>query len=659
MSKKLKKVVFTILILVVIASLYKNILDNITPVKNLKYSEFISLLESKKIIQVIIDENNLIGIYANLNQQPERFKTVKPDEDPKLLERLIENKVVIDVKEPIKAPWWISILINWFPIILLIAFWIYLIRSMQGGGGRAMSFGRSKAKLVENEDKVTFEDVAGCDEAKEELGEIIEFLKNPDKFTSLGAKIPRGVMLIGRPGTGKTLLAKAVSGEAQVPFFYISGSDFVEMFVGVGASRVRDLFDQARKHAPCLIFIDEIDAVGRQRGAGLGGGNDEREQTLNQLLVEMDGFDNTKGIIIIAATNRPDVLDPALMRAGRFDRQIVVPLPDIRGREEILKVHVRRIPLADDVDLKVSARGTPYFSGADLANLVNEAALLAARRDKKTVGMDEFDESRDKVMMGPERKSAVIGEKEKKITAYHEAGHALVTKLLKNADPLHKVTIIPRGMAGGLTMQLPEEDKSYFSRSFLIDRIMISLGGRLAEEIILNEMTTGAGHDMKSLTSIARKMVCEWGMSEELGPITYGESGEHVFLGRDFGRSPNYSERVARMIDDEVKRIVTDCYEKTKAMLVENKDKLIKLAELLIEKETLTGEEVDEFIFGIKPKKKVVKEIKTVESVDKSEDTSDNDSCEEKSQNEDKSEENDDKSEEKNDDLKVYGEQET
>jgi len=478
-------------------------------------------------------------------------------------------------------------------MLLFIGVWIFFMRQMQGGGAKALSFGKARARLIsEKQNKITFQDVAGVDEAKEELREIIEFLKDPQKFQKLGGKIPKGVLLVGPPGTGKTLLAKAIAGEANVPFFSISGSDFVEMFVGVGASRVRDLFEQGKKHAPCIIFMDEIDAVGRHRGAGLGGGHDEREQTLNQLLVEMDGFETNEGVILIAATNRPDVLDPALLRPGRFDRQVVVARPDVRGREEILRVHARRIQLGPDVNLKVLARGTPGFSGADLANLVNEAALAAARQNKKTVEMIDFENAKDKVLMGVERRSMIISEEEKRIIAYHEGGHALVANLLPGTDPVHKVTIIPRGRALGLTQQLPLDDKYNYSKEYLINRITILLGGRAAEEIVLEQQTTGAGDDLEKATEMARKMVCEWGMSERLGPLTFGKKEEHIFLGREFARHQDYSDETAILIDTEIKRIVTECAAKARGILEENLENLHALARALLERESLDGEEI-------------------------------------------------------------------
>ena len=508
------------------------------------------------------------------------------------MKSLRDKGVKIDVKPP-DTNSWLAIVLQWVPMLLFIGVWIFFMRQMQGGGAKALSFGKARARLIsEKQNKVTFQDVAGVDEAKEELREIIEFLKDPPKFQKLGGKIPKGVLLVGPPGTGKTLLAKAIAGEANVPFFSISGSDFVEMFVGVGASRVRDLFEQGKKHAPCIIFMDEIDAVGRHRGAGLGGGHDEREQTLNQLLVEMDGFETNEGVILIAATNRPDVLDPALLRPGRFDRQVVVARPDVKGREEILKVHSRRIPLAPKVDLKVLARGTPGFSGADLANLVNEAALLAARQDKKVVEMIDFENAKDKVLMGVERRSMIISETEKKTIAYHEAGHALVADLLPGADPLHKVTIIPRGRALGLTQQLPADDKYNYSRDYLVNRITILLGGRAAEEIVFQQQTTGAGDDLEKATEMARKMVCEWGMSDKMGPLTFGKGEEHIFLGREVARPKDFSEETAVLIDSEIKRIVIECATRARHMIETNLEKLHALARALLERESLDGEEI-------------------------------------------------------------------
>jgi len=516
------------------------------------FSDFMSYVEKGDISEVTIQDRNISGTFIDGRD----FSTYTP-QDPDLVRILRDKGVRIKAKPPEEAPWFVAILVSWFPMLLLIAVWVFFMRQMQSGGGKAMSFGKSKAKLLnEDQQKVTFKDVAGVEEAKVELEEIVEFLKNPKKFTKLGGKIPKGVLLVGPPGTGKTLLAKAIAGEAGVPFFTISGSDFVEMFVGVGASRVRDLFIQGKKSAPCIIFIDEIDAVGRHRGAGLGGGHDEREQTLNQLLVEMDGFESNEGVILIAATNRPDVLDPALLRPGRFDRQVVVPRPDVKGREKILAVHTANIPLEDDIDLAVIARGTPGFSGADLANLVNEGALLAARRDREKVSMIELDEAKDKVLMGVERKSMIITEEEKESTAYHEAGHTLVAKLIPGSDPIHKVSIIPRGMALGITQQLPIDEKHTYNKESLLNRIAILMGGRVAEEIVLGEISTGAGNDIERATDMARKMICEWGMSEKLGPISFGKKEEQIFLGREFAQHKDYSESTAMSIDDEVKKIV-------------------------------------------------------------------------------------------------------
>ena len=556
------------------------------------YTEFITALDAGKISTVTLRGNEILGKYTTGKE----FKTYKP-EDPTLTGKLLEKKIPVTA-EPAedKVPWF-SMLLSWFPLILLVAVWIFFMRQMQSGGGKAMAFGKSRAKLLtEAQGKITFEDVAGVDEAKEELAEIISFLKDPKKFTKLGGRLPKGVLLVGPPGTGKTLLARAIAGEAGVPFFSISGSDFVEMFVGVGASRVRDLFVQGKKNAPCIIFIDEIDAVGRHRGAGLGGGHDEREQTLNQLLVEMDGFESNEGVTLISATNRPDVLDPALLRPGRFDRQVVVPRPDVKGREEILRVHSRKTPLAPSVDLSVIARGTPGFSGADLANVVNEAALLAARKDKNLVEMQDFDDAKDKVLMGVERRSMVISEDEKKNTAYHEAGHTLVAKLIPGTDPIHKVSIIPRGRALGITMQLPTEDKHSYNKETLLNRIAVLMGGRAAEEIIFQTMTTGAGNDIEQATEISRKMICEWGMSDRLGPVSFGKKDEQIFLGREMSTAKNYSEATAVEIDEEIRRIVEDNYNRARTLLTDNVDILHKIALALIEKESLNGSDVDEII---------------------------------------------------------------
>jgi cell division protease FtsH len=530
-----------------------------------------------------------------------KYKVLIPPDNPNLIDKLENNNVDIAVEPPSNSGQWIGLIGSLLlPILLLVGLFL-MFRSAQSGGSQAMSFGKSKAKMMlDNKVKVTFADVAGIDESKQELEEVVDFLKNGERYLALGAKIPRGVLLVGAPGTGKTLMAKAVAGEAGVPFFSISGSDFVEMFVGVGASRVRDLFEQAKKHAPCIVFIDEIDAVGRQRGAGLGGGHDEREQTLNQLLVEMDGFDGTTGIIIIAATNRPDILDNALLRPGRFDRQVVIDRPDILGREQILQVHIKGKPLAEEVDVRVLAKRTPGFTGADLSNLLNEAALLAARNNKKEIEMIDLEQAIDKVIAGPEKKNRIISEKEKEIIAYHEVGHALLSKLLKNCDPLHKVTIISRGMALGLTMTLPEGDQVLYSRSQLIDRMTMTLGGRIAEEIIFDEMTTGAQNDLEKVTDLARKMVTTYGMSKKMGPMTFGKRNEHVFLGRDFGHERNFSEEVASVIDREIKSIIEERYEYAKNILTENKDMMEEIVKVLLEKETLDDKEFDEIMEMVK-----------------------------------------------------------
>ncbi|AGC49592.1 ATP-dependent zinc metalloprotease FtsH [Lawsonia intracellularis] len=562
--------------------------------ERMTYSEFLNQAQKGKIADVIIQGDIIKG----KTTEGKSFQLYAPS-DPQLVSKLIEQHV--DVRaEPIEdSPWYMTLLVSWFPMLLLIGVWVFFMRQMQGGAGRAMSFGRSRARMLNQEQgRVTFEDVAGVDEAKEELSEVVDFLSNPRKFTRLGGRIPKGVLLVGPPGTGKTLLARAVAGEAGVPFFSISGSDFVEMFVGVGASRVRDLFIQGKKNAPCLIFIDEIDAVGRQRGAGLGGGHDEREQTLNQLLVEMDGFESNEGVILIAATNRPDVLDPALLRPGRFDRQVVVPTPDVKGRLKILEVHTRRTPLDKDVNLEVIARGTPGFSGAALENLVNEAALQAARDDKNLIDMKDFEYAKDKVLMGKERRSLILSDEEKKITAYHEGGHALVARLLPKTDPVHKVTIIPRGRALGVTMQLPEADRHSYSKEYLLNNLMVLLAGRAAEEIIFDTITTGAGNDIERATNMARKMVCEWGMSELIGPLSIGERGEEVFIGREWAHSRNFSEDTARIVDSEVKKLIEEAREKCQELLTNNLDTLHALATALLERETLTGDDIDLLIKG-------------------------------------------------------------
>lgn len=561
------------------------------------YSEFWSSVDSGAITKVNIQGEKITG--SGLDGRP--FTTVAPD-DAELIPMLRQSGVDISVKEPEQTPWYLTILISWFPMLLLIGVWIFFMRQMQmGGKGGALSFGKTRAKLQgEGEVQVTFKDVAGIDEAKEELEEIIDFLRDPQKFTKLGGRIPKGVLLAGSPGTGKTLLARAIAGEAGVPFFTISGSDFVEMFVGVGASRVRDLFNQGKKHAPCIIFIDEIDAVGRHRGAGLGGGHDEREQTLNQLLVEMDGFEGNDGVIIIAATNRPDVLDPALLRPGRFDRQVMVPVPDVKGREKILEIYGKKTKLADDVDMGVIARGTPGFSGADLENLVNEAALMAARKGKDQVDAEQLEKAKDKVMMGAERRSMIISDKEKEITAYHEAGHALVARFLPGTDPIHKVTIIPRGRALGLTMQLPMDEKYTHARGFLLDSIAILFGGRVAEKLVFNEITTGAGNDIERASELARKMVCEWGMSDELGPLAYGKKDEQIFLGREIAQHRDYSELTAQKIDDAVKKIILEGNERVTKLLQDNMDILDAVAAELLEKETIMLEDMNRIIVNLR-----------------------------------------------------------
>jgi len=560
----------------------------------LSYSQFLSYVREGRVIQVTLQGQHLTG--QTVNGKP--FETDVPN-DPELIPTLREFQVEIFVKPDEQTKWYVTLLASWFPMILLIGVWVFFMRQMQAGGGKAMSFGKSRARLLtESQQKVTFADVAGIDEAKGELEELIEFLRDPKKFTRLGGRIPKGVLLVGPPGTGKTLLARAIAGEAGVPFFSISGSDFVEMFVGVGASRVRDLFIQGKKNAPCIIFIDEIDAVGRHRGAGLGGGHDEREQTLNQLLVEMDGFETNEGVILIAATNRPDVLDPALLRPGRFDRQVIVPKPDIKGRLGILRVHTRSMPLAEDVDLEKLARGTPGFSGADLENLVNEAALLAARANKSKIEREDLEKAKDKVMMGVERKSMIISEEERRNTAYHEAGHALVAFLLPGADPIHKVSIIPRGMALGLTQQLPLDEKHTYPKSYLMNNLAILFGGRAAEELVLGEMTTGAGNDIERATELARKMVCEWGMSSNLGPLTFGRKDHEVFLGKELAYPAEYSQATAVQIDQEIRRIVLESYDKAREILKQNLDKLHLLARTLLEKESLDGEQIREVLFS-------------------------------------------------------------
>ncbi len=598
MNKVLKNLMIYLLIVLVIIALIQYTSPANTDIKELRYDQVISYLEQGKVKSItfqVEDNTNFITGVLKSNNQNFTSKGVWPDEA--LLDLVKSQGVSHEVKPPEKPGWWVTLLTSLLPILLFVFLFFFLMQQSQGGGNRVMSFGKSRAKLhTDEKTKVTFADVAGADEEKEELAEVVEFLKNPKKFNELGAKIPKGVLLFGPPGTGKTLLARAVAGEAGVPFFSISGSDFVEMFVGVGASRVRDLFDQAKKNAPCIVFIDEIDAVGRQRGAGLGGGHDEREQTLNQLLVEMDGFNPNEGIIIVAATNRPDILDPALLRPGRFDRQIVVGTPDVEGRKEILEVHTKNKPLEEDVDLDVLARRTPGFTGADLANLVNEAALLSARFNKRKIGQRELEDSIERVIAGPEKKSRVISEKEKRLVSYHEAGHALVGYLLPNTDPVHKVSIIPRGRAGGYTLLLPKEDRYYMTRSMLIDQITMLLGGRVAEDLVLKEISTGAQNDLERATELARKMIMEYGMSERLGPLTLGRKQEAVFLGRDIARDRNYSEEIAFAIDQEVRRMVDESYSTSKKLLSDHIDALHAIAGRLMEKETIEAAEFAELM---------------------------------------------------------------
>ena len=582
-------------ILLMVALLYSVFSQQETRPHEIAYSDFRSALSEGQIAEVVIKDNEITGSYkqgfGSLGSV--KFLTHPPPNDDTLVPELLAKNVKFDGGPKDEEPWYLLILGNWLPMIFIIAVWIFFMRQIQVGGGKALSFGKSRARLLEEgSTKVTFEDVAGIEESKAELGAIVQFLKDTKKFTKLGGRIPKGVLLVGAPGTGKTLLARAIAGEAGVPFFSISGSDFVEMFVGVGASRVRDLFLKAKKNAPCIVFIDEIDAVGRHRGAGLGGGHDEREQTLNQLLVEMDGFEANEGVILIAATNRPDVLDPALLRPGRFDRTVVVPLPDVRGRAGVLKVHTKKVPLAEGVALETLARGTPGFSGADLENLVNEAALYAALCDAETVTMEHFEYAKDKILMGTERRSLALSEREKRITAHHEAGHAVVAKLIPGADPVHKVTIVPRGVALGVMQQLPEDEKHNYPKQYWLDRICIALGGRVAEEIIFGELTTGASADIVSATNIARKMVCEWGMSEALGPLSYGRRDDAVFLGRELGHQRDYSESTADKIDAEVRRIVDSQVSRATQLLIENRHLLDALAGALLKDETLDGEQV-------------------------------------------------------------------
>ena len=595
-----KNLVLWVIIALVLMMVFKNF-DNSAMSGKVSYSQFIADVKSGRVAKVGIEGNSITGRYADDNKI---FKTYSPEtSNDALIGTLLDNNVEIEGMEPNGNSFWAHALISWFPILLLLGVWIYFMRQMQGGGGGrgALSFGKSRARLMgEDQIKITFNDVAGVEEAKEEVGELVEFLRDPGKFQKLGGKIPSGVLMVGSPGTGKTLLAKAIAGEAKVPFFTISGSDFVEMFVGVGASRVRDMFEEAKKHAPCIIFIDEIDAVGRHRGAGLGGGHDEREQTLNQLLVEMDGFEGNEGIIVIAATNRPDVLDPALLRPGRFDRQVVVPLPDIRGREQILKVHMRKVPLGDDVKASVIARGTPGFSGADLSNLVNEAALFAARANKKLVDMEEFERAKDKIMMGAERRSMVMSEDEKLNTAYHEAGHAIVGRLVPSHDPVYKVTIIPRGRALGVTMYLPEEDKYSQSKEQLESMLSSLFGGRIAEELTLgkDKVTTGASNDIERATQLARNMVTKWGLSEKLGPLTYSEDDGEVFLGHSVTQHKAISDETAHSIDGEIRAIIDRNYERAEKILNDNIDKLHKMAEALMKYETIDANQIDDIMEG-------------------------------------------------------------
>ncbi|MCI7540854.1 MAG: ATP-dependent zinc metalloprotease FtsH [Veillonellaceae bacterium] len=597
MNKFLRNVGFYLLIILVAISFIDYFSTQKTTKQEVGYTQFLQEVDAGSVSKVVIVQNTLHVTSTDGTE----YTTITPDSpngDPGLYDKLAAKNINITAENPPEPPWWSQMLSSLLPILLLCGVWFYMMQQSQGGGGRVMNFGKSRARMSGSDKvKVNFKDVAGADEAKQELQEVVEFLKHPKKYNELGARIPKGVLLFGPPGTGKTLLAKAVAGEAGVPFFSISGSDFVEMFVGVGASRVRDLFEQAKKNAPCIVFIDEIDAVGRQRGAGLGGGHDEREQTLNQLLVEMDGFAANEGIIIIAATNRPDILDPALLRPGRFDRQIVVDKPDVRGRLAILKVHAKGKPVGADVDLDILARRTPGFTGADLANLVNEAALLAARRDKHKIEMQELEEAIERVIAGPERKSHIMSDEEKRLTAYHEGGHTLVGMMLEHADPVHKVTIIPRGRAGGYTLMLPKEDRNYATRSELMDRIKVVMGGRVAEEVVLQEISTGASQDIKQASRIVRSMVMEYGMSNVLGPVSYGEGSDHqVFLGRDFNNQRNYSEEVASEIDKEVRRITEDAYASCRTIIRENRDKLELIAQALIERETLTAKELEELL---------------------------------------------------------------
>jgi cell division protease FtsH len=598
LDKALKNIAIYILVVLLIVFALQLSADKGQQIRQLTEPQFIANVEQGQVSTVEIEVDELVYNISGVLKDETRFAATVSKES-NIMELLKTKKVAYTVNEAPPPPWWMTLLSTLFPIIILIAFLMFIMNQTQGGGNRVMQFGKSKARLASSEEvKVAFDDVAGADEAKEELQEIVEFLKNPQKFIRIGARIPKGVLLFGAPGTGKTLMAKAVAGEAGVPFFSISGSDFVEMFVGVGAARVRDLFEQAKKNAPCIVFIDEIDAVGRHRGAGLGGGHDEREQTLNQLLVEMDGFSTNEGIILMASTNRPDILDPALLRPGRFDRHILIDRPDVKGREAILKVHVKDKPIKDEVNLEILAKRTPGFTGADLANLVNEAALLTARRGKDEIGMEELEESIERVIAGPEKKARVISDKEKRLVAYHEAGHALVSYFLPHTDKLHKVSIIPRGRAGGYTLLLPEEDRNYITKSYLLDQVTTLLGGRVAEALVLNDVSTGAQNDLERASSIVRKMITEYGMSEELGPLTYGHKSEEVFLGRDISRDRNYSDAIAYAIDKEANAIMESSYKKAEEILKNNRDKLDQIAQKLMEKETLEAEEFEAILKG-------------------------------------------------------------
>jgi cell division protease FtsH len=599
LNNLIKNVAIWLVIALVLMTVFNQFTQRQTTQGPMEYSQFIEEVKQGKIAKVTIEGRTLKGT----KQDGKRFTTYSPS-DPWLVSDLLKNGVIIEAKPEEEPSLLMNIFVSWFPMLLLIGVWIFFMRQMQGGGrGGAFSFGKSRARMLDDHNnQVTFADVAGCEEAKDEVSELVEFLRDPGKFQKLGGRIPRGVLMVGNPGTGKTLLARAIAGEAKVPFFSISGSDFVEMFVGVGAARVRDMFDQAKKHAPCIVFIDEIDAVGRQRGAGLGGGNDEREQTLNQLLVEMDGFEGSAGVIVIAATNRPDVLDPALLRPGRFDRQVVVPLPDIRGREQILMVHMRKVPVAPDVRGDILARGTPGFSGADLANLVNEAALFAARQNKRLVDMDDFERAKDKVIMGAERRSLVMPEHERRNTAYHESGHTVVAKQLPKTDPVHKVTIIPRGRALGVTMQLPIEDRYSMDREQLLQNISVLFGGRIAEEIFMDQMTTGASNDFERATEMARRMVTQWGMSDEMGPMVYGENEGEVFLGRSITTHKNVSEATLQKVDAEIRRIVDEQYKLARRLIEENRDKIDIMAKSLLEWETLDSDQINDIMEGKAPR---------------------------------------------------------